>query len=63
MITMPGCTDSVCKECFKNYLTDVVKTKTIKHYNCPVCNLPNMADREAANDMYFTILVAMVRLL
>ena len=60
MITMPGCTDSMCKECFSGYLTVVVKTLEIKHYNCPVCGLPNMADREAANDMYFTILVAMV---
>ena len=60
MITMPGCTDSICKTCFTQYLTMVVRNLEVKHYNCPVCGMPNMADREAANDMYLQILVAMV---
>ena len=32
----------------------------VKHYNCPVCKMPDMAEREAANDLYLEILVAMV---
>ncbi len=59
MLSFPGCTHSVCKECFKQYLSYVVKNMEVKHYNCPICAMPNMADREAAG-MYLEILTAMV---
>lgn len=57
---MPGCTDSICKECFKENFTVVIKEQGVKHFNCPVCGLPDMSDREAAEGIYMTIFVAMV---
>ena len=60
MITMPGCADSICKLCFKEHFRITIKEKEIKHFNCPICRLPNMMDREATDGIYMTLFVAMV---
>ena len=60
MVLMPGCPHSVCKECFKGHFTNVMKTQTVKHLNCPVCTQPDMSNRDADQDMYQELLVDMV---
>lgn len=57
---MPGCTDSICKDCFKGHFEVVIKEKEVKHFNCPLCKLPDMADNEATGGLYIDIFVAMV---
>lgn len=61
MITMPGCTDSFCKDCFKQNFTVAIREKEIKHFNCPMCSLPDMMDRESTEGIYMTLFLAMVR--
>lgn len=59
MVNMPGCTDSVCKECFQGYFTVVIKEKQVKHFNCPVCKLPDLSDRDVG-EFYFELFQALV---
>ncbi len=61
MVTMPGCTDSLCKECFKGHFQIVIREQGVKHFNCPLCGLPDMTDKEATEGMYMDIFQAMVR--
>ena len=60
MVLMPGCSHAVCKVCFESNFTNVMKTQTVKHFNCPVCSLPDMSNRDADQDMYQELLVTMV---
>ena len=60
MLLMPGCPHSVCKACFRDHFTNVVKTQSVKHFNCPVCGQPDMSDRDADGDMYPELLLTMV---
>lgn len=61
MVTMPGCTCSFCKLCFRGNFEVAIREKGVKHFNCPMCSLPNMVEREATEGLYVDIFVAMVR--
>lgn len=61
MVTMPGCTDSICKNCFKDHFEITIREKGVKHFNCPNCQLPNMVEKEATEGLYIDLFVAMVR--
>lgn len=56
---MPGCTDNLCKECFKAHFRIVLTEKGVKHFNCPICSLPDMSDRDLG-DFYFGMFQALV---
>ena len=58
MVLMPGCPHSVCKECFKGHFTNVMKTQSVKHFNCPVCALPDMTDPQI--ETYLMLLMPLV---
>ncbi|KAL5514972.1 hypothetical protein EMCRGX_G000070 [Ephydatia muelleri] len=58
MVLMPGCPHSVCKECFKGHFTNVMKTQTVKHFNCPVCAQPDMTDPQI--ETYLMLLMPLV---
>ena len=57
---MPGCTDSLCKDCFKSHFSIAIKEKTVKHFNCPICDLPDMTNRDGAQDLYQEMFVHLV---
>jgi hypothetical protein len=60
MLTMPGCTCSLCKDCFVRNYEVAIKEKGVKHFNCLLCQLPDM-DKDATEGLYMEIFVAMVR--
>lgn len=60
MIIMPGCTDSMCKDCFKGHFDVVIREKGVKHFNCPICDQPDMTNRDDAQDLYQELFVQMV---
>lgn len=60
MVTMPGCTDSFCKDCFKGNFTITIKEKSVKHFNCPLCNEPDLANRDMMQAVYLELFVGMV---
>lgn len=63
MITMPGCTDSFCKECFKINFSIAVSEKGVKHFNCPMCSQPDMTDlNDGTQDLYQQLFVQLVKL-
>ena len=57
---MPGCTDEICKECFKAHFTLTIKEKTVKHFNCPLCGKPDLANRDMSQGVYLELFVNMV---
>ena len=61
MITMPGCTDTICKDCFKRHFSVVIAEKSVKHFNCPMCDQPDMTDlKDGTQDMYQMLFVQLV---
>lgn len=60
MIIMPGCTDTMCKDCFKGTFKVVITEKGVKHFNCPQCDLPDMTNRDDAQDLYQELFVHLV---
>ena len=52
MIKMPGCSHSFCKECFKRHFTIAIQEKQVKHFNCPICNQPNMSSINKSQRVY-----------
>ena len=62
MITMPGCTHSLCKECFKGQFEMVILEQGVKHFNCPICQKPDMSNKDDIQEMYELLFVNMVSL-
>lgn len=60
MIIMPGCTDTMCKECFKGHFRVTITEKGVKHFNCPSCDQPDMTNRDDAQDLYQELFVHLV---
>lgn len=60
MVTMPGCTHEICKGCFKDHFTITIKERTVKHFNCPVCGEPDLANRDMSQVVYLELFVGMV---
>ena len=56
---MPGCGCSVCKTCFKSWFQMVIREKSVKHFNCPICNKPDIEN--ARTSEYFLEFVSLVR--
>ncbi len=61
MVVMPACGCALCKECFVTNFEMVIKEKSIKHFNCPMCGKPDLSNEE--QDMNIELFVAMVCLL
>ena len=59
-IGMPGCTDSLCEDCFKMHFEVVISEKGVKHFNCPICDLPDMTNRDGSQDRYQMLFVHLV---
>ena len=57
MIKMPDCSHSFCKECFKGHFTVVIQEKQVKHFNCPICNQPNMSSASKSYQSKFLCLI------
>lgn len=60
MIVMPGCTHSLCKECFKGFFEVVIQEQQVKHFNCPECHKPDMSNKDDTQEMYELMFVSMV---
>ena len=63
MVNMPGCTDILCKHCFKGHFTVVINEKSVKHFNCPMCSEPDLANRDDTQAMYLELFVSLVSFL
>jgi len=63
MVNMPGCTDILCKDCFRGHFTVVIKEQSVKHFNCPMCSEPDLANRDDTQAMYLELFVSLVSLL
>ena len=58
---MPGCTHSMCKECFKAHFQIVILEQGVKHFNCPICQKPDMSNKnDNIPEMYQVLFVSMV---
>ncbi len=62
MVVMPACGCALCKECFITNFEMVIKEKSFKHFNCPMCGKPDLSNCEE-QDMNIELFVAMVCLL
>jgi E3 ubiquitin-protein ligase RNF31 len=60
MITMPGCTDALCKDCFKGHFRVIISEQGVKHFNCPMCKEPDMTNRDDAADLYQELFVHLI---
>jgi hypothetical protein len=58
MITMPGCTDSLCKECFKEHFQIVIQEQGVKYFNCPMCRKPDMSNMDGTYELLFAYMVS-----
>ena len=58
MVSMPACGCSLCKDCFVNHFNMTIKEKSVKHFNCPFCDKPDLSNE--AQDMNIELFVAMV---
>lgn len=63
MVNMPGCTDILCKDCFRMNFTMVINEQSVKHFNCPMCSEPDLANRDDTQAMYLELFVSLVSLL
>ena len=60
MVNMPGCTDVLCKGCFKGNFTVVINEQSVKHFNCPVCREPDLANQDDSQEIYLELFVSLV---
>ena len=60
MVSMPGCTHSTCKDCFREHFKVVIKEQGVKHFNCPICGRPDVTDTD--QEFYFQLFQLLVRL-
>ena len=60
-VAMPGCIHSVCKECFKGHFTLVITTQEVKHFTCPICGEPDMANQTITEGLYLQLFLVLVR--
>ncbi len=58
MVVMPACGEALCKDCFIGNFTMVIKEKSVKHFNCPLCSKPDVSNE--TQDMNIELFVAMV---
>ena len=64
MVNMPGCTDILCKDCFRGHFTVVINEKSVKYFNCPLCREPDLANQDDnIQAMYLELFVSLVSLL
>ena len=59
MVQMPGCTCTMCKDCFKGNFQVVMKEKPVKHFRCPTCLIPDIANLDEQS-FYTTIFAGLV---
>lgn len=57
---MPACGESLCKNCFKEYFQMNIREKSVKHFKCPICGLPDLTVSDPTQDMNLQLFVAMV---
>ena len=60
MITMPGCTHPMCKECFKFHFQIVIQEQGVRYFNCPICKKPDMSNKDDVQEMYELLFLNMV---
>ena len=60
MITMPGCTHSMCKKCFKAHFQIVIQEQGVRYFNCPICKKPDMSNKDDVQEMYELLFLNMV---
>uniref|UniRef100_A0A1X7VCZ6 IBR domain-containing protein n=1 Tax=Amphimedon queenslandica TaxID=400682 RepID=A0A1X7VCZ6_AMPQE len=58
---MPACGDLLCKDCFKAHFSIAIREKSVKHFNCPICGLPDLGNNDQMLEMNLQLLVAMVK--
>ena len=61
MVCMPACGESLCKGCFKTHFEIAIKEKSVKHFNCPICGLPDLGNNDQTLEMNLQLFVAMVK--
>ncbi|XP_019849469.1 PREDICTED: ubiquitin carboxyl-terminal hydrolase CYLD-like [Amphimedon queenslandica] len=61
MLCMPACGDSLCKYCFKEHFSITIREKSVKHFNCPICGLPDLGDNDQMLEMNLELFVALVK--
>lgn len=60
MVVMPACGESLCKSCFKQHFSIVIREQSVKHFVCPICGGPDMSVNDPTQDMNIQLFVAMV---
>lgn len=61
MVCMPACGESLCKSCFRQHFEIVIKEGSVKHFTCPICGLPDLANADQTQEMNLQLFVAMVQ--
>jgi len=61
MINMIHCNHAVCKECFVGHFSVIVGEKSIKYFNCPVCEEPNMLSETIDMDLYLQMFSGLIQ--
>lgn len=61
MVNMIQCDHAVCKTCFVEHFTLVIAEKSIKHFNCIMCNEPDMSSDAVDLDHYLQMFSGLVQ--
>ena len=59
-VAMPGCVHSICEDCFKGHFTVVITGQEVKHFTCPICGEPDMANKDITAGFYLQMFLQMV---
>ena len=61
MVSMIYCSDAVCQDCFIHHFSMVMREKSIKHYNCPVCAKPDFTSEVIDTGLYLQLFSGLIQ--
>ena len=61
MINMIHCDHAMCKECFVQHYSIVLGVRSIKYFNCPLCEEPDMSSETIDLDSYLLLFIGLIQ--
>jgi len=58
---MIHCDHAICKDCFVDHFALMIREKSIKHFNCPVCGEPDMSSDTIDIDLYLQMFSGLIQ--
>ena len=61
MVNLINCQHAVCKDCFVDHYSMMIRGKSIKYFNCLVCWEPDMSSDDVDLDLYLQVFSGLIR--